>query len=164
MHRAVGQGCALEGFGFGQLRPAHLGLQKIGFTEVGAAQVGVAQVGLAQVGLAQVGPVQVGVAQVGAGEVGEIVGMINDIAFQTNILALNAAVEAARAGKHGRGFAVVADEVRSDAMGNLIAVKRGNVQSERRRRIMLSGHMDEIGLMVTSLEAGPGAIFASQPR
>src|SRR5690606_9858565 len=45
--------------------------------------------------------------------IADISGVINSIAFQTNILALNAAVEAARAGEEGRGFAVVAAEVRS---------------------------------------------------
>jgi aerotaxis receptor len=51
--------------------------------------------------------------QTSSGRIGEITGLIDSIAFQTNILALNAAVEAARAGEHGRGFAVVAAEVRS---------------------------------------------------
>lgn len=46
-------------------------------------------------------------------KIGDIVSLIDSIAFQTNLLALNAAVEAARAGDHGRGFAVVAAEVRS---------------------------------------------------
>jgi methyl-accepting chemotaxis protein-1 (serine sensor receptor) len=56
-------------------------------------------------------------------KIGEIVGVIEGIAFQTNILALNAAVEAARAGEHGRGFAVVASEVRSLAQRSASAAK-----------------------------------------
>jgi methyl-accepting chemotaxis protein len=54
-------------------------------------------------------------------KIGDILGMIEGIAFQTNILALNAAVEAARAGEQGRGFAVVASEVRSLAQRSSIA-------------------------------------------
>ncbi|HEY9109231.1 MAG TPA: methyl-accepting chemotaxis protein [Roseateles sp.] len=53
----------------------------------------------------------------------EIIGVIDSIAFQTNILALNAAVEAARAGEQGRGFAVVASEVRSLAQRSAVAAK-----------------------------------------
>jgi methyl-accepting chemotaxis protein len=53
--------------------------------------------------------------------IGDIIGVIDGIAFQTNILALNAAVEAARAGEQGRGFAVVAGEVRSLAQRSATA-------------------------------------------
>ncbi|CAN5784794.1 methyl-accepting chemotaxis protein [soil metagenome] len=55
--------------------------------------------------------------------IGSIIGVIDGIAFQTNILALNAAVEAARAGEQGRGFAVVASEVRSLAQRSAEAAK-----------------------------------------
>ena len=54
-------------------------------------------------------------------KIGDIIGVIDGIAFQTNILALNAAVEAARAGEQGRGFAVVAGEVRSLAQRSATA-------------------------------------------
>lgn len=59
----------------------------------------------------------------GAAKVRDITGVIEGIAFQTNILALNAAVEAARAGEEGRGFAVVAGEVRTLAQRTATAAK-----------------------------------------
>jgi methyl-accepting chemotaxis protein len=58
-----------------------------------------------------------------SGRIADIIGVIDAIAFQTNILALNAAVEAARAGEHGRGFAVVASEVRVLAKRSADAAK-----------------------------------------
>lgn len=58
-----------------------------------------------------------------SGKIAEITGVIDGIAFQTNILALNAAVEAARAGEQGRGFAVVASEVRNLAQRSAAAAK-----------------------------------------
>ncbi|MGA7811890.1 methyl-accepting chemotaxis protein [Caballeronia sp.] len=58
-----------------------------------------------------------------SGRIADIIGMIEGIAFQTNILALNAAVEAARAGEQGRGFAVVAQEVRALAQRSSSSAK-----------------------------------------
>jgi methyl-accepting chemotaxis protein-1 (serine sensor receptor) len=58
-----------------------------------------------------------------SGKIADIIGVIDSIAFQTNILALNAAVEAARAGEQGRGFAVVAGEVRALAHRSAEAAK-----------------------------------------
>jgi methyl-accepting chemotaxis protein len=86
-------------------------------------------------------------------KIADIIGVIDGIAFQTNILALNAAVEAARAGEQGRGFAVVASEVRSLAgrsaeaakeIKTLIGASVGNVSEGCRLVEQAGSTMDEI--------------------
>lgn len=83
--------------------------------------------------------------QKSAQQMNEIIGVIDSLAFQTNILALNAAVEAARAGEQGRGFAVVASEVRSLA--------QRSAASAREIRQLIEASRSQVGISVGQIRS-----------
>ena len=89
-------------------------------------------------------------------KIGDIIGVIDGIAFQTNILALNAAVEAARAGEQGRGFAVVAGEVRSLAQRSAEAAKeiKGLIQASVGRVELGSQLVQQAGTSMNEIVTG----------
>ena len=92
-----------------------------------------------------------------ASKIADIIGVIDGIAFQTNILALNAAVEAARAGEQGRGFAVVATEVRNLAQRSTVAAReiKGLIAASAEKVELGSKQVDKAG---STMQAIVGSI------
>ena len=88
--------------------------------------------------------------QASAKRMDEIVGVIDGLAFQTNILALNAAVEAARAGESGRGFAVVASEVRSLA--------QRSAEASKEIRLLIGTSSSQVASSVQKIRSAGAAI------
>jgi methyl-accepting chemotaxis protein len=95
-------------------------------------------------------------------QIGDIIGVIDGIAFQTNILALNAAVEAARAGEQGRGFAVVASEVRSLAHRSASAAKEiRTLIADSVAKVDAGGRLvDEAGATMLDIVQGIASVAA----
>ncbi|KQQ32455.1 chemotaxis protein [Duganella sp. Leaf126] len=97
-----------------------------------------------------------------ARKIADIIGVIDSIAFQTNILALNAAVEAARAGEQGRGFAVVASEVRSLAQRSADAAREINklIHASAERIASGSAQAQAAGATMDAIVASVGQVTA----